>query len=305
MAVTTYGKTIADPVIRRDITVRSTLGAPIFADVYEPASRIASGWATVVCPGYGSVKELMTGWGNALAAQGHRVLVIGYRGYGDPNVGAGRIFPKEHVEDVRAGVRWLRADQGSDRERIAIMGVSYGGAIAIEAAALESDVDAAISIVGYGSGSRHLRSLRTSTQWDELADLVHRDRMARSLTGQSMRISLDEILQRDAEGQRWREKVEAQYPGMKFDVTVESVDQLLEFEPEGRLPFPRPLPFLVIHAEKDAVIPLDEAHAISERADGPTRLVVIDGAEHHDVHSGPAFRRCLDEIGAFLEEGGI
>lgn len=282
------------------VRLHGPLGTPISGDLYEPPSGRSKKWGIVVCPGYGSVKELMTSWGEALAARGLRTLVIGYRGYGDTPGGIGRIFPEEHVEDARSAVRWIRASGDSGLESVAVLGVSYGGAIAVQTAAVEQGVDAAISIVGYGSGSRHLRALRRYSEWVDLLERVEADRANRVVTGESNRITLDEILLRDEEAQQWRERVEAEYPGMSFDVTVESVDRLIEFEPERHLPFRREVPFLIIHAGEDHIIPMDEATSLLQRADQPKRLVVLDGVEHHDVHQGEPFDRCLDEVESFL-----
>lgn len=274
-----------------------SLGNPVYGDLYRPEKEKANGWSLVVCPGYGSVKQLMKGWGEALAGRGFVVLVVGYTGYGDNPGGVGRIFPEENVEDVRVAIRSVSSQ--TETAKVGVLGVSYGGAVAVQAAAAEP-VDAAISIVGYGSGARHLRALRRHAEWLELLDRVRDDRRRRVSTGKSETITLNEILLRDQEAQEWREQVEAQYPGMRFDVTVESVDRLIEFEPEQHLPLPRSTPLLVIHAERDSIIPRDEVDSIMERASEPKHLVILEGAEHHAVHGGEHFNRCLDEIETFL-----
>lgn len=277
----------------------STLGSSVSGDLYEPEPDQSNGRGIVVCPGYGSVKELMPQWGDGLASLGYHVLIVGYRGYGNQPGEVGRIFPDEHVEDARSAVRFLiNRIPGS----IAVLGVSYGGGIAIAASALDESVEAVISIVGYGSGARHLRSLRRYGEWIELMERIRADRRDRTFEGKSEVISLDEILLRDSEAQEWRTRVEAEHPTMRFDVTLESVDRLVEFEPESHLPFDRTLPLLVMHAGADRVIPVEEAHSIIDHAKDPKRLVVIDGASHHAVHSGDVFQRCLSEIDDFLGE---
>lgn len=295
----TPSETISSAVAaaERDVLMYGSLGNPVYGDFYRPEEEKANGWSLVVCPGYGSVKQLMEGWGEALADRGFVVLVVGYTGYGDNPGGVGRIFPEENVEDVRAAIRLLGGQE--EAAKVGVLGVSYGGAVALQAAA-EEPVDAAISIVGYGSGARHLRALRRHGEWLELLDRVQNDRRQRVSTGKSEVISLNEILLRDEEAQEWREQVEEQYPGMRFDVTVESVDRLIEFEPEQHLPLPRRTPLLVIHAEKDSIIPREEVDSIMTRASEPKHLVILEDAEHHAVHGGEHFNRCLDEIEAFL-----
>ena len=282
-----------------DVALSGTSGAMIRADLYQPADDRANGWAIAICPGYGSVKELMEGWGTELADRGFLALIVGYTGYGDVPRQVGRIFPTENVEDARAAVRWLRSQ--TTTAKVAVLGVSYGAAVALQAGA-EERADAVVSVVGYGSGARHLRALRRHAEWRELLERVEADRAKRVTTGESETISLDDILLRDSEAQAWRDRVESEYPNMRFDVTIESVERLIEFEPERHLPLRSGVPFLVISAEKDSIIPAEEAESMVARANEPKRLVVLEGAEHHAVHAGEHFETCLVEIEQFLTE---
>ena len=277
-----------------------TAGIPIEANTFEPQES-DSGWTVVVCPGYGSIKNLMTTWAVALAGQGHRVHVVGYRGYGDKLDQTGRIFPSEHIDDVRGIVRWSKSEEDSKR-RVAVLGVSYGGAIAIAAGGKEPSVDAVISIVGYGSGARHVRATRRYHEWLELLDQVAADRNERSRTGVSQSVTLDEIFSRDANGVEWRRRVEAEHPTMRFTLTMESVDQLLEFRPEQALPYESGTPILILHAERDRMIPLSEAFELFDRAGDPKHLVVIPEIDHHDIHQGVGFDRSIAEVESFLSD---
>lgn len=283
------------------IEIHSTAGVPIKVEQWMPEST-PTGWAVVLCPGYGSIAPLMEAWGEALAALGHRCVAPWYRGYGDHPDQLGSIFPDDHVADVRSTIRWLRSE--SPVPRIAVAGVSYGGAMAIEAAGRETGVDAAISIVGYGSGARHLRAARRYHEWLTLLESIEEDRARRARTGRSARITLDEILLRDAHAQEWRSATEARFPGMRFDVTLESVDQLIEFAPERHLPFTDGTPLLIMHAAEDRMIPLEEAHRLYALAGEPKVLKIIPDADHHDVHRGEAFTMCIETADGFLEREG-
>ncbi|HEX9645142.1 MAG TPA: alpha/beta hydrolase [Acidimicrobiia bacterium] len=281
------------------VELHGTGGVTLRADLYEPVAP-GSGWSLVLCPGYASTAALMAGWGERLAAAGHLVGVPHYRGYGDGSP-VGRIFPDEHVDDARALAHLLAgAPADGPRRRVAVVGVSYGGAVAVEAAAVDSTVDAAVSIVGYGSGARHLAALRRHHEWLDLLDRVAADRFRRARTGVSDAIEIDDVLVREEEGRRWRRQVEQLHPEMRFAITLESVDRLLTFAPDRLLPFRRHVPLLVIAAERDRMIPAKETERVHRRARHPKRLVTLPGAEHHDVHQGTAFERCLEEIEDFL-----
>lgn len=282
------------------VILDSTAGESATVDLYTPSGSVQPEWGIVVAPGYGSIKELMKGWALHLAALGHTVCVVGYRGFGQQPGQLGRIFPEEHVEDVRSAVRWLGNSEKTNPERIAVLGVSNGAGVAVQASEAEEAVEAVVSVVGYGSGERFLRSRRTDDQWDDLLRTIRADRAARMSGGSSVSITLDEVLQRDDEGREWRSKVESEHPTMRFDITIESVEKLLEFRPEEVLPFSRRLPILIIHAERDQIVSSSEASRLLERAGEPKQMVVLKGAEHHQVHTGRAFETCITEMNIFL-----
>lgn len=273
----------------------SSPGVPIGADLYLPAGRAPdAGWpGVVVCLGWGSVKELMQQWGEALADRGYAVLVPDYRGFGASGGTRGQCFPEEHVEDVRAAVTYAGARPDIDAGRISLLGVSYGGAIAVAAAGVDRRARTVISVVGYGSGARHLRAIRSTTQWEGFLERLRRDRESRVLTGVSEEIDPDEILLRDEEARAWRVEMEATYPHMAFRTTLESAEKIIEFEPERRLPFDETTALLLIHAGEDAMVPVSESERMHAAASDPKKLVIIPGIEHHDVHHGDAFARVI------------
>jgi pimeloyl-ACP methyl ester carboxylesterase len=274
----------------------SSPGVPIVADLYLPDGPAPDGgWPGVVaCLGWGSVKELMQQWGEALAGRGYAVLVPDYRGFGASGGTRGQCFPDEHVEDVRAAMTYADTRSDVDSGRLSLLGVSYGGAVAVATAGVDRRVQAVISVVGYGSGARHLRAIRSSEQWEGFVERLRRDRESRVLTGVSEEIDPDEILLRDEEARAWRAEMETAYPHMAFRTTLESAEKIIEFEPERRLPYRDGTALLLIHAGDDAMVPVAESEGMHALASEPKKLVIIPGIEHHDVHRGDAFDRVID-----------
>lgn len=76
-----------------------------------------------------------------LAATGAAVLSLDFRGHG-LSLGAGTMGDRE-VQDLAAAVGWLRR---SETGRVAILGWSMGGSIALRYAGLGGDADAVVSI---------------------------------------------------------------------------------------------------------------------------------------------------------------
>jgi pimeloyl-ACP methyl ester carboxylesterase len=285
-------------------TVRffSSPGVPLVADLYLPREeRSAAGYPTVIaCLGWGSVKELMEPWGRALSEAGYAVLVPDYRGFGASGGTSGQCFPSEHIEDIRAALTFAEDSDVLDGDRIGLVGVSYGGAIAVATGGVDGRPAAIASVVAYGSGERHLRSIRTPEQWASFSQRLAADRRRRVLTGVSEEIDPDEILLRDEEARAWRRRMEEQYPHMAFRTTLESAERIVEFRPERSLPYDTPMPLLFIHAGEDTMIPVVESEGMWKRAADPKRLIVIPGIGHHEVHSGEAFRQVIGHIDDWL-----
>lgn len=279
-------------------------GISIAADLHLPNSSAPSdGYPTVVISlGWGSVKELMVPWGEALAARGFAVLVPDYRGFGGSGGERGRCFPYEHVDDIRAALTFAGQLEVCDESRLALLGVSYGGGIAVAAADIDPRPASVVAVVAYGSGRRHLQAVRTPEQWKQFRARLDEDRRRRTASGTSEEIDPDEILLRDEEARAWRRRVEEQHPHMAFRTTLESAEKIVDFWPEQHLPLAHPTPALFIHAEEDSMVSVEESKRMWQRAAEPKRLLVIPGIGHHEVHHGAAFETVIREVDDWLRE---
>lgn len=285
-------------------TVRffATPGIELAGDLYLPSPAPAEYGhpGVVACLGWGSVKELMEPWASALVARGYAVLVTDYRGFGASGGERGRCFPNEHVDDIRASITYLEEHPGIDSARLALVGVSYGGAVAVAGAGVDGRPGALVSVVGYGDGRRHLQHVRTPKQWDDFRTRLDEDRRRRVLEGRSEEVDPDEILQRDEEARAWRRQTEERFPHMAFRTTLESAEKIVDFRPERYLPFDSPTPALFIHAGGDQMIPVEESRRMWERAEEPKELVIIPDIGHHEVHGGVAFQQVIGHIDDWL-----
>ena len=281
----------------------SPAGVVLAADLYLPIGDSPPGGhpVVVVCLGWGSVKELMPQWGAALTSMGYAALVPDYRGFGASGGERGRCFPEEHVADIRAAMGFVAERSELDADRISLLGVSYGGAVAV-AAGVDRRCRLVISVVGYGSGERHLSAIRNAEQWREFRNRVAEDGRRRLEGAPSETVDPDEILLRDDEARAWRRRVERQYPHMAFRTTLESAEQILAFRPERHLPYSPSKPAMFIHAGGDTMIPVDESRRMWRRAAEPKRLEVIAGIGHHEVHHGEGFEQVMDHVNDWLSQ---
>ena len=274
------------------------------ADLYLPEGPPPEGGfpSIITCLGWGSVKELMRNWGDALSALRYAVLVPDYRGFGASDGERGRCFPDEHVADIRAALTYAGQRPEIDSARLSLVGVSYGGAIAVAAAGQDQRPQAVVSVVGYGSGRRHLRAVRSESQWEEFSTRLEADALQRIRTGISEEVDPGEILLRDEEARDWRSRMEAELPHMAFRTTLESAQRIVDFAPEQALPFGHSTASLFIHAGGDMMVPVAESEGMWERSTEPRKLVVIPDIDHHAVHRGEPFERVISEIDSWLSD---
>ncbi|GLX03416.1 alpha/beta fold hydrolase [Microbispora sp. NBRC 16548] len=118
------------------------------ATFYPPASG-GRAPAVLLAHGFGGSKESMREQAGRLAEQGYAVLTWSARGFGRSTGQIALNSPDYEVKDVRGLIDWLakrpevRLDAPGD-PRVGIAGGSYGGAIALMAAAYDSRVDAIV-----------------------------------------------------------------------------------------------------------------------------------------------------------------
>jgi uncharacterized protein len=62
-------------------------------------------------------------------------------------------------------------------------------------------------------------------------------------------------------------------------------------------------PLLVLHGDRDDIVPLDHGRALYEAAPGPKRIHVFEGAGHNDVLDR-AGRELADEMAAWMDDFG-
>src|SRR4051794_14382893 len=116
-------------------------GGKLAGDLYlpdGPPSSEAGYPGVVLAQGWGGIKKFFVGdISRAFNAAGFASLAFDYRGFGDSEGDRNRLFPLERVADVRAAAAWLSTRPEVDASRITAYGSSFGGGVALAAAALD------------------------------------------------------------------------------------------------------------------------------------------------------------------------
>lgn len=230
----------------------------------------------------------MPSFARHLASRGYVSLIFYHRGFGDSEGIRTRNVPMEQVRDIVHATTFLQQRPEVDPNRTGLFGVSFGGATVTYAAAIDPRVKAVVEVAGFANGERWTRSKRPTWEMLKLMDDIREDRIRRVMTGQSQRFRYEELFpqgpgirQRQAGAYAHGQRYEGQYPE---GYPLESVDEAMQFAPEDVVHRISPRALLVIHTERDTMVPVEEAHALYSKAGEPKRLFLIPGADHKEVY---------------------
>jgi hypothetical protein len=176
-----------------------------------------------------------------------------------------------------------------------VWGSSYSGGHVLVVAAIDRRVRCAVAQAPLVSGYRNILRLVRADMLAPLRAMCDQDREAR-FAGQSP--AMLPVVSADptgpaalptADSHGWfTETGQSRAPAWKNEVTLRTVEMLMEYEPAAYVERISPTPLLMVVANGDHLTPTDLALAAYERALEPKRLVLLPGG-HFDVYTGPGF----------------
>ena len=230
----------------------------------------------------------MPAFAKYFARHGYVSFIFYHRGFGDSEGVRTRNVPLEQVRDIVHATTFMQQRPEVDPARIGLFGVSFGGATVTYAGAVDERVRCVVGVGGFGNGERWTRSKRPTWEMLKLMDELREDRIQRVLTGQSRRLPYEALFpqgpaiqQRQAAAYAPAQRYEGQYPE---GYPMESVDEAMSFAPESVVHRISPRAILFIHAERDTMVPVEEARILHDKAGAPKKLFIIPGADHKEVY---------------------
>ena len=109
-----------------------------------------NGAAVIVLPGSGGEKGSVAAHADVLARHGYGVLSVDSRGTGDSG-GVGNAWGWHGSDDIAGALGWLARQRGVDPARMAVLGLSMGGEVALTTAATDVRIAA---VVAEGASAR-------------------------------------------------------------------------------------------------------------------------------------------------------
>ena len=284
--------------MRRDVEFDAE-GTTLRGWLYTPDAGGEPWPAVVMAHGFSAVKEMyLDAFAEVFAGAGLAALVFDNRNFGasdgEPRL---EIDPWAQVRDYRHAITYARTLPEVDRERIGIWGSSYSGGHVLVVGAIDRRVRCVVSQVPLVTGWRNVQRLVRSDLIAQVRAQCDADREARfrgeppgmipvvseDVTGPAALPGVDSY-------QWFTETARTRAPAWRNEVTVRTVEMLMEYEPGTYIDRISPTPLLMVIAAGDDLAVADEAFAAYNRALEPKCLEVLPG-RHFEAYVEPGFQQ--------------
>ncbi len=233
--------------------------------------------AIIVMHGFGSNKDA----GSVLAPTrifldwGYAVFRFDMRCCGESDGRFGHILCEDQVEDTRSAITYLQSRPEIDPDRIALVGSSFGAAVAVYTAAVDTRVAATVSSGGWGNGERKFRGQHPGPEaWDAFTAMLAEGKRHREKTGESLMVDRHAIVPIP---EHLRGNLA---PGSVSQFPAETAQSMFEFKAEDVVTNIAPRPLLLLHASEDSVTPTEQSVEMFKRAGQPTDLHLTSDTDH-------------------------
>lgn len=239
--------------------------------------------AVLILHGFGGSKDSagVINLAEHLIGWGYVAFRFDFRGCGESEGEHGRVIPFEQVDDTMNALTYMSSRPEVDPLRMALLGNSFGGAVAIYSGGVDERVAAVISSGGWGDGSRRLHRKHSSYEsWAKFAAMLEEGRQVRKRTGQSIAVPRFAIVPIP---EHLRSHLAA---SSIMDFPVETAQSMHDFRPEGVVANIAPRPLLLLHSSNDSVTPTEESIDLFKRAGQPADLYLMADVDHFMFSEG-------------------
>ena len=260
---------------------------------FYPADGVGSTAPTIVMAhGFSAVKEMyLDRYAETFAAAGLNALVYDNRNFGASD-GEPRqeIDPWQQVRDYRHAITYAQTRPEVDADRIGVWGSSYSGGHVLVLGAIDKRIRCVACQVPLVSGFRNIQRLVRQDFLAANRAAFDQDRAARYrgeppamvpvVDPDPMAVS---ALPTPDSWEWFSETGKSRAPAWRNEVTLRTVEMLMEYEPSAYLERISPTPLLMVVAAGDHLTPTDLALEAYQQAREPKKLVLLPGG-HFDAY---------------------
>ncbi len=271
-------------------------GVEVQADLYLPPDLKPGDRRPAIVAGHGfsAVREALAPQGDYFSRAGYVLLALDYRSFGRSGGEIrGELFPERQMDDFSGGISYLQTRAEVEPDRIALWGTSFGGAMVLGAGARDRRARAVVAQVPIVDARRWMKWLRSPEQWEALLDALDEDRARRFAGEPGKRIpvvahfSSTEVCAMPT-NQDVLDFVGLNPPSWRPDITLESMEKIIHFNPMATIHqiSPRPL-CIVMDTGYEVMHPVDQVMDAYAAAAEPKKLVLLP----------------YDQLGFYAEQG--
>jgi uncharacterized protein len=210
-----------------------------------------------------------------LEEMGYAALRFDFRCCGESEGERAQVRCFDQVADTKNALSFLATRPEIDAARIGVIGHSFGAAVAVYTAGIDSRVACVVSSCGWGDGERKFRGQHpTPEAWARFTGLLEEGRKQKAETGKSKWISrfdavpIPEHLRKNLS------------PKAIMEIPVETARSMYNFRADDVVADIAPRPILFLHTANDTITPTEQSIRMFEKAGQPAELILVTGTSH-------------------------
>jgi uncharacterized protein len=230
-----------------------------------------------------AVKEMvLPGYAERFAAAGYVCLAFDFRYLGaSGGHPRGQIFASEQIDDLRNAISWLSLQPEVDPNRIGAWGASFGGGHVLHLSAFDRRIKAAVATAPSMRASDTLELFMGRQGLMQILGFLGWERTNRYQSGAATTMkavsdgSENAMLPNPEALEFYTRLARTVAPRWNNQVTIESLEKLIEYDPADLIELISPTPLLVVAGENDRTQPPNAVPQAFERAGEPKKLVTV------------------------------
>jgi fermentation-respiration switch protein FrsA (DUF1100 family) len=258
--------------------------------------------------GFGGVREMdLPPFAEAMAAAGLTVLLFDYRFFGTSDgLPRQRLSPRSQLEDYRNAVSWLSTRPEVEPARIGAWGTSFSGAHMLHLAAFERRIKAVVTQVPAASALENAKRLMPPEVLAMVLDALAAERAAQYAGAAVSYLPISAppgefCALPDPGTHDTLVKAAAAAPSFRNEITLLSMEEVLEYAPAATAHLIDSTPVLMLLADRDTLTPVDLALEAFDAIRAPKKLTRFD-VTHHDVYEEPTRTQAVTAAVQWFQE---